>query len=129
MLEGPLVFVDVDTQRDFLEPSGRLYVPGSTEILDNLAKLTDFARDRAIPVLATSCAHTLDDAEEMARFGPHCMVGTRGQQRGDQTAWQGGRVLGPSDALTGEIPAHLTIEKRAFDVMTHPEALAGRRPL
>ena len=36
MLEGPLVFVDVDTQRDFLEPTGALYVPGSTEILANL---------------------------------------------------------------------------------------------
>ena len=36
MLEGPLVFVDIDTQRDFLEPTGALYVAGSTEILPNL---------------------------------------------------------------------------------------------
>src|SRR4051794_22099053 len=110
MLERPLVFVDVDTQRDFLEPSGALYVPGSTEILGNLAKLTKFARDHDIPVLATACAHTLEDAEEIARFGPHCMVGTHGQQRVDQTAWEAGRVLGPSDVFSGVIPAHLTIE-------------------
>jgi nicotinamidase/pyrazinamidase len=122
MLEGPLVFVDVDTQRDFLEPSGALYVPGSSEILDNLATLTDFARDHGIPVLATSCAHTLEDAEEIAQFGPHCMVGTPGQQRVKQTAWQGGWVLGPSDVFSNDIPVHLTIEKRAYDVMTHPEA-------
>ena len=122
MLERPLVFVDVDTQRDFLEPSGALYVPGSTEILDNLAKLTKFARDHDIPVLATACAHTLEDAEEIAQFGQHCMVGTHGQQRVEQTAWEDGRVLGPSDVFSGVIPAHLTIEKRAYDVMTHPEA-------
>ncbi len=33
MLEGPLVFVDIDTQRDFLELTGALYVPGSAEIV------------------------------------------------------------------------------------------------
>ena len=39
MLEGPLVFVDIDTQRDFLEPTGALYVPGSAEILAQLGRL------------------------------------------------------------------------------------------
>jgi nicotinamidase/pyrazinamidase len=122
MLDGPLVFVDVDTQRDFLEPEGALFVPGSEAILENLARLTDFARARGIPILATSCAHTPDDVDEIARFGPHCMAGTWGQERVEQTAWQGGHVLGPSEAHSGEMPAHLTIEKRAYDVMTHPEA-------
>jgi nicotinamidase/pyrazinamidase len=122
MLEGPLVFVDVDTQRDFLEPTGALFVPGSPAIMDNLARLTAFARERAIPVLATACAHTPDDSEEIARFGPHCMVGTPGQARVAATAWKGGKVLGPSDVFDGAVPAHLTIEKRAYDVFTHPEA-------
>src|SRR5690242_14266786 len=63
MLDGPLVFVDIDTQRDFLEPAGALFVPGSTEILANLARLTRFAQEHAIPILATACAHLPDDPE------------------------------------------------------------------
>ena len=43
MLDGPLVFVDIDTQRDFLEPSGGLFIPGSEPILAQLGRLTDFA--------------------------------------------------------------------------------------
>jgi nicotinamidase/pyrazinamidase len=124
MIEGPLVFVDIDTQRDFLEATGALFVPGSEGILDNLARLTAFARERRIPVIATACAHTEDDTEEIARFGRHCMAGTPGQERVPATAWPGGVVLGttgvfePKDAL----PAHLTLEKRDYDVFTHPEA-------
>jgi nicotinamidase/pyrazinamidase len=129
MLAGPLVFVDVDTQRDFLEPAGALFVPGSEGILENLARLTDFARRYAIPVLATACAHTADDVEEIAQFGPHCMAGTPGQTRTAATAWPGGLVLGPAGrwevgVATGAntLPAHLTLEKRAYDVFSHPEA-------
>ena len=49
MPDAPSVFVDIDTQRDFLEPTGALYVPGSTEIVPRLAKLTRFARDHQDP--------------------------------------------------------------------------------
>jgi nicotinamidase/pyrazinamidase len=121
MLEGPLVFVDVDTQGDFLDPSGAVYVPGAVEIRDNLARLTRFARDHGIPVLATACAHAPDDPE-MSQFGPHCLVGTPGQARAEATAWPGSYVLGPSETFSGEVPPHLTVEKRAFDVFSHPDA-------
>ena len=125
MIEGPLVFLDVDTQRDFLEPTGALFVPDSEAILDNLSRLTEYARAHAVPVIATACAHSLEDAEEIARFGPHCMAGTRGQTRVPQTEWPGGLVIGPADAFEESNfvpPAHLTIEKRDYDVFTHPEA-------
>ena len=121
MLEGPLVFVDVDTQRDFLEPTGALFIPGSERILANLARLTEFARERGIPVLATACSHAPEDPE-IEQFGPHCMAGTPGQSRVEATAWPGGEVIGTSGTLSGSIPPHLTIEKREFDVFSHPEA-------
>jgi nicotinamidase/pyrazinamidase len=92
MLEGPMVFVDVDTQRDFLEPTGRLFVRGSIDIRTNLARLTRFATGRDIPILATACAHTPDDVE-LTRFPPHCMAGTSGQERVPETLCAGSVVL------------------------------------
>lgn len=125
MIDGPLVFVDVDTQRDFLEPDGALYVDGSDAILGNLARLTAFARGRGIPVLATACSHTENDVEEIAHFGRHCMAGTEGQRRADATFWAGSALLAPSDSpdiLFETLPRHLTLEKRDYDVFTHPAA-------
>jgi nicotinamidase/pyrazinamidase len=121
MLEGPLVFVDIDTQRDFLEPTGALFVAGSGEILVNLARLTAFARERGIPVLATACAHTLDEPDPEP-FPSHCLVGSPGQARVEATSWPGGSVVGPEDRHSGDVPPHLTIEKRRYDVFSHPDA-------
>lgn len=121
MLGSPLVFVDVDTQEDFLAPSGALFIAGSGEILDNLARLTRFARERGIPILATSCSHSPDDPE-LSRLPPHCMAGTPGQRRVSATAWPGGATLGADGRFDGSIAPHLTLEKREFDVFSHPEA-------
>ena len=122
MLDGPLIFVDVDTQRDFLDPDGALAVPGAGPILPALARLTAFARDRGIPILATACAHAPDDAE-FATFPPHCLLGTPGADRVPATAWPGGAVVSPDGRFSGEAPAaHLTIQKRRYDVFSHPDA-------
>jgi nicotinamidase/pyrazinamidase len=121
MFGHPLVFVDIDTQRDFLDPAGALYVPGSTAIVPRLALLTDFARTHGIPILATACAHELGDPE-LEVFPPHCMIGTPGQERIDATARSGGAVLGRDEVFDGAVPLHLTIQKRVYDVFSHPDA-------
>jgi nicotinamidase-related amidase len=121
MLPGPLVFVDIDTQRDFLEPSGALYIRGSEEILPNLERLTSFARIHRIPTLATACSHHPDDPE-LKIFGPHCIAGSPGQERVAETAWPGSVVLDVDERLTGEIPAHLTLLKRELDVFSRLDA-------
>jgi nicotinamidase/pyrazinamidase len=123
MLAAPLVFVDVDTQRDFLEPDGALYVAGSAAIVPNLGRLTRFARTHAIPVLATACSHTPLDAE-LTRFPPHCMVGTPGAARVAATEWPGSVVLGPTDRLPPQepLPPHVTLLKCELDLLSHPEA-------
>lgn len=122
-LNGPFVFVDVDTQRDFLEPGGALYIRGSEEILPNLARLTGLARDRGIPVLATACAHVEGDPE-FEVFPPHCLLGTPGQERVGATAWDGSAVL-PTDGILADVvsgtPAHVTVHKAQYDVFSHPE--------
>lgn len=121
MLDGPLVFVDIDTQRDFLDPDGALPVPGSSEILPQLARLTEFARRQGIPVLATACAHTLDEPDPEP-FPPHCLVGTAGEERVEATAWPGSLVIGPRERFKGDPPPHLTLQKQRYDLFSRPDA-------
>jgi nicotinamidase/pyrazinamidase len=121
MLQGPLVFVDIDTQRDFLEPTGALYIRDSAGILPNLERLTRFARTHQIPILASSCAHLSEDPE-LEIFPPHCMVGTTGQERVAETACPDSVVLDVDRRLSGELPRHLTLWKRELDVFSRPDA-------
>jgi nicotinamidase/pyrazinamidase len=121
MLEGPKVFVDVDTQRDFLEPTGALYVPCTTAIVSRLARLTRFALDQQIPVLATACAHTPYDPE-LEFFPPHCMVGTPGQKRVDATRCDESVAFDENAQVPTKAPRHLTLLKRQYDLFSHPRA-------
>lgn len=121
MLDGPMVFVDIDTQRDFLDPGGALFVPGSTEIVSNLARLTRFAREHRIPILATACAHTPDDPE-LKTLPPHCMIGTVGAERIEATFSPESVMLDDRAALPERVPPHLTLLKRQYDLFTHPRA-------
>jgi nicotinamidase/pyrazinamidase len=121
MLDGPLVFVDIDTQHDFLDPTGALYVAGSTEILPNLRRLTLFAVDHKIPILATACFHQPDDPE-LGIFPPHCLAHTPGQARVAATACPSSVVLGVEERFTGEPPLHLTLLKRELSVFSRSDA-------
>lgn len=121
MLAGPQVFVDIDTQVDFLGPAGALFVSRSTEILGNLERLTRLAREHGIPVLASADAHTPED-EEMQTFPPHCMLGTHGQERVAATAWPGSVIVDDQATVPDAVPPHLTIHKHHFDFFTHPRA-------
>ena len=89
------VFVDVDTQLDFLSPAGALYVPGAEGIEAALADLTRFAASRKITIVSTMDAHTEDDPE-FRTWKPHCVVGTQGQQKNASTLLPGALdVLAP----------------------------------
>jgi nicotinamidase/pyrazinamidase len=121
MIEGSQVFIDIDTQRDFLEPQGALYVAGSIEIVPNLGRLTAIASFHAIPVLATACAHTREDSE-LVRFPPHCMIGTPGQERIPATQVRETLALSGADPLPEHLPRHVTLLKREFDMFSNPHA-------
>jgi nicotinamidase/pyrazinamidase len=121
MDDRPRVFVDIDTQRDFMEPRGSLFIPGAEAIVRNLARLTAYAREHAIPVLATACAHKLDDPDPEP-FPPHCIVGTPGQARIPATAWAGSLVVAPDGRGPEQVVPHLTLEKRHYSLFTHLDA-------
>ena len=74
------VFVDIDTQFDFMNPRGNLYVPGAEDIVDNIKKLFDYAKKHKIKILSSVDAHMVDDPE-FNLFPPHCIKGTLGHQK------------------------------------------------
>src|SRR5438874_1276098 len=51
------VFWDVDTQIDFMQPGGKLYVPGAEKLASRIEQLTQFAAEHRIPIIASACAH------------------------------------------------------------------------
>lgn len=79
------IFFDVDTQKDFMNKDGALYVPGAEDIKSNLSKLTQHALNNAIPLFGTLDYHTPDDPE-FKIFPPHCVQGTEGAKRIKETA-------------------------------------------
>lgn len=122
-MANPLqIFWDVDTQVDFLSPAGKLYVPDSEAIVPNLQRLTRWAAEHAIPVVASACAHLPNDPE-FARWPPHCLVGTPGQKKIAETTLAQQLVL-PNRQV--EIPADLStwqqivLEKQELNVFTNP---------
>ena len=128
----PLLFWDVDTQVDFLQPEGKLYVPGSKEILGNLARLTELARERGLPVVASADDHHPEDAEISdepdfaTTYPPHCMHGTRGAEKVAETTFEDAVVIGhralEAEALRSALgdPARLVLLKKTTDVFANP---------
>ena len=87
-----VIFIDVDTQLDFLYPAGALYVPGAERLLPTLARLTRHAADHAIPIVSTADAHAENDPE-FRSWPRHCVAGTTGQHKSEATQLSGRMVL------------------------------------
>ena len=122
-----LIFWDVDTQHDFMDEDGRLPVPSAAEIVPNLARLTRFAAEHAIPTVATADAHPIGDPE-FEVFGEHCVPGTRGQLRIGETRLPACEVA-DAGALADQVRRleagelqQLVVEKRTLDVFDVPLA-------
>ncbi len=84
MSNSSVLFWNVDTQEDFIDSGGKLYVMGAEIIRPNLKYLTDLAKERSIRVINT-CDYHFVNAEEISenpdyitKFPPHCMAGTSG---------------------------------------------------
>ena len=80
----PLAFFDIDTQVDFMRPTGRLYVAGAEQIVPNLNRLIRWAGANDVPVISSADAHLPDDPE-FKIWPPHCVAGTPGQRRIPET--------------------------------------------
>ena len=117
------VFFDVDTQIDFLYPTGALYVPGAEKVVEQIAMLNRFAGAHGIPLVSTMDAHSEDDPEFKA-WPPHCVVATTGQQKPEATLLSK-RVTIPNTRVAMNMDAQqILLEKQTFDCFTNVN-LAG----
>jgi len=120
-MNAPLVFLDVDTQVDFMLPTGSLYVPGAEAIVPNLKKLLAYAQERRIPVLSSADAHPPDDPS-FVEWPPHCVVGTPGQARIPETQLPSATVIAHRAGAFKAPPewsGQFVIEKQEYDVSTN----------
>jgi nicotinamidase/pyrazinamidase len=114
----PTVFVDVDSQLDFLYPAGALYVPGAERVVPNIARLNRHAAANGIPVISTVDAHTEDDPEFQI-WPHHCVAGTHGQRKAEATLLDR-RVVIPNRECPLDVAGvqQIIIEKQNVDVFT-----------
>lgn len=127
-----LIFWDVDTLYDFMKSDGKLYVPGSEDIIPAVKALTDFAHANRIPIVASADKHELSDLEIsdtpdwQSTFPPHCMRGTPGQLKIEETQLQNPLVIEPDlqdpGALAQRVLAHrgdFLLNKHTVDVFAN----------
>jgi len=122
-----MILWDIDTQVDFMRPEGKLYVPDAEEIAPALQQLVAAARAAGIVHVASADDHELTDAEISdspdfeTTFPPHCLRGTRGAQKIEETEQQDPVPLTleplPDTYLKGR---EFLLLKKSFDVFTNP---------
>jgi nicotinamidase/pyrazinamidase len=118
-----MLFWDVDTQVDFMIPSGRLYVAGAEKIIPNLRGLTAWAGRNHILIVSSACAHLPGDPE-FATFGPHCLAGTPGQQKVPETLLPNRYIVPDRPVALPDLAPfqQVILEKTAFDAFSNPNA-------
>ncbi len=141
-----LIFFDVDTQNDFMNADGALYVPDAEFLKPILKELTQFALKNDIPIRGSVDSHSEEDAEFTVNGGPfpfHCMAGSEGQKKISETltgketyvddslspldwGWASGVICRYSHKGLGD---HLIFEKQTYDVMTNQTLQRAKKDL
>ena len=112
------VFVDIDTQFDFMDSRGNLYVPGAEDIIDNIKKLFDYAKKYKIKILSSTDAHMVDDPE-FNLFPAHCVKGTPGNQKIEASVCNDNITIeNREQEITESIMVHeqIIVESQTFDI-------------
>ena len=117
-MKNKTVFVDIDTQFDFMNPRGNLYVPGAEDIADNIKKLFDYAKEHKIIILSSIDAHTVDDPE-FKLFPSHCIKGTPGNQKIEASTCNDNIIIeNRKQEITESMMDHeqIIVESQTFDI-------------
>jgi nicotinamidase/pyrazinamidase len=132
---GPMagrILWDVDTQVDFMEPSGKLYVPGANDVAPAMERLVDAARAAKLVHVASADDHELTDPEIsdapdfQNTYPPHCLRGTRGAEKILETKQRDPLPLSLVPFPPGVVATlvagrrELLLLKKSFNVFTNP---------
>jgi nicotinamidase/pyrazinamidase len=131
---GQTVLWDVDTQVDFMLPTGKLYVPGAEETVPAMSRLVEAARAAGVVHVASADDHELTDPEISDEpdfrdtFPPHCLRGTRGAEKIPETEQADPLPLSLIPFPPGLVPGlvagrrEILLLKKNFNVFTNPNA-------
>jgi nicotinamidase/pyrazinamidase len=123
---------DVDTQVDFMEARGKLYVPGAEAVAPAMERLVDAARAAGLVHVASADDHELTDPEISDKpdfrntYPPHCLRGTRGAEKILETKQRDPLPLPLVPYPPGLVPKliegrrELLLLKKNFNVFTNP---------
>jgi nicotinamidase/pyrazinamidase len=129
--DNALLFWDVDTQEDFILPHGKLPAENALEIVPNLKRLTQFAREKKYPIVMSMDSHELSDPEIsqtpdfLETFPPHCLMGTKGWEKIPETQPENPLYIDPVliPHLKEKLQSHkgeIILKKNKFDVFSNP---------
>ncbi len=124
------LYVDVDTQFDFCDPQGALFVGGAPGIMDNVRRLIAGAVASEDLLVGSVDSHNFTAWEFAANggpFPPHCVKGTSGWLKMPGTLPE--RAVFVPDLLQSEhdkiVPTGATavyFEKEVYSMFVNPEA-------
>jgi nicotinamidase/pyrazinamidase len=128
-----VIFWEVDAQEDFMQPGGKLYVPGAEKLLANIRRLTSAAREGRVFLVSHGCIHAIDDPE-FAQFPPHCIRGSAGARLVPEALAE--KVVTVPNESWAHLPDDLSqyeqivLEKQTLDIFQsrHAETLLARLP-
>lgn len=131
MVSKDFIFWEVDVQADFMLPGGKLYVPGAEELIPNIRRLTDAARQGRVFLVSHGCFHAPDDPE-FKMFPPHCVKGTAGAELIPEAVTE--KVARVPNAADAKLPEDLLqyqqvlLEKQTLNIFEsrHADALVDR---
>jgi len=120
------ILVDIDTQNDFMDPRGSLYIDQADAIADNVRRLISWADRQGVPVVSSVDTHVENDPE-FEQFPPHCIVGTWGHQKISGTLVEPNKKISLGDKqmdVSCELDVHrqLVFEKSRFSIFDNPSA-------
>jgi nicotinamidase/pyrazinamidase len=126
-MKNETVFLDVDTQYDFMRPEGRLYVPGAEGIIDKVSETRRFALTHGYSIVASTDWHREGNKEISKKpdfektFPAHCIAGKPGSER---VGFLGDVSIGiiPNEPMNDDDLKKL-VEKEQFHVIIRKEEL------
>lgn len=128
-----VVFIDIDTQIDFVLPHGKLYVPGAETLIPYFKALTAIALKNDIQIISSVDTHIKNDPE-FKQFPAHCVAGSKGRRKIPQTLLKT-RSLIPQKIMNKKELFHgmegsrqLLVQKNTYDIFINHNLLQLLKP-